>query len=757
MSNIDIQSYFEDRRQRLKSKQNTDAAASGGKTAETGAKAIVPALRTQLDHTQNTLAMVQTDLQKAQQTLTDAQAYIAYLEADRAATSQELGRHIGMLQDTWNSTSWRITAPFRLVIRMVRNGIRRLFTKKPPRLTAPITVEAPGRGTSSVVFSPIVQIKRKSAVLTSKEPRRLVIFFFYDGDGIVDPYVPHMLKALRTATSRVFIVVGGSLTAEGKSILQENSDELFLRENKGFDAWCYKAAIQKIGYQELARYDEVILTNHTIMGPVASMDHMFDVMAEKDVDFWGISAHPGLDFDPFDCCPYGKLPAHIQSFFLVFRKALMKSKAFALFWDELPMIHHYSESVGLFEGVLTQYFSDRGYQWDTFIPRGKYDEISDNLLITMPVEMIRDEGCPVFKRRVFFQDLDYIISFTAGQPAVQLIEYLGKRSFNMAMVWKNLLRTCHLSGLAETLHLTRVLPQEDMPGDALPAPAPRIALFMHLYDTDLADEMARYAAAMPDDADFYISTTSHRKKAVIAAAFSHLPNRLDIRVCPNRGRDVSGLLVTFRKIALTYDYICVTHDKRTAHIKPATVGEGFAYQGYENILASKAYVRNIIHTFQREPQLGLLCAPPPNHADFATQIGLEWAGNFPATKRLADRMGLHVPMDEDHYPYAPYGSNFFARADAMAPLLAYPWIYDDFPEEPLRETDGTPLHAVERVYPYVAQHAGYYTAMVMTERYSAVEVGNLQYYAQTYAHLIYGAGIRSRFIGMRDLLDMNLS
>ena len=134
-------------------------------------------------------------------------------------------------------------------------------------------------------------------------------------------------------------------------------------------------------------------------------------------------------------------------------------------------------------------------------------------MITMPVEMIRDNGCPVFKRRVFFQDLDYIVSFTAGQAAVRLMEYLQTHGFPIKMVWENLLRTCHLSGLAETMHLTRILAQNST-HDIITGPSPRVALFMHLYDVDMAEEMAGYAASMPENADIHISTTSEEKKAL---------------------------------------------------------------------------------------------------------------------------------------------------------------------------------------------------------------------------------------------------
>ena len=54
----------------------------------------------------------------------------------------------------------------------------------------------------------------------------------------------------------------------------------------------------------------------------------------------------------------------------------------------------------------------------------------------------------------------------------------------------------------------------------------------------------------------------------------------------------------------------------------------------------------------------------------------------------------------------------------------------------------------------MAQHAGFYSAMLATADYASVDIGNLYYYAQGYAHACYENGISNRFIGVRDLCNM---
>ena len=101
----------------------------------------------------------------------------------------------------------------------------------------------------------------------------------FDAQGIVDSYVETLLTDMVKNLSELVIVVNGELTATSYAKLSAFTDNIILRENKGLDAWAYKTALESYGWDRLVEFDEVILFNATIMGPVYPFEEMFTEMA----------------------------------------------------------------------------------------------------------------------------------------------------------------------------------------------------------------------------------------------------------------------------------------------------------------------------------------------------------------------------------------------------------------------------------------------------------------------------------------------
>lgn len=560
--------------------------------------------------------------------------------------------------------------------------------------------------------------------------KRLGIYFFYDKDGIVDEFVIYFINDLLKSLERLIIVCNGKLTPDGRDKFSTYTSEIIVRENKGLDVWAYKTGLEYVGWDECKKYDEIVLCNSTSMGPVYPFSEMFLEMQARDVDFWGITKTHRVDGYDFEYNPYGYLPEHIQSYFIVYRNSFLQSNELQSYWTAMPEITSYNQSIGMYESVFTKLFADKGFRWDVYVNTDDFEGVADQPLMFYPEKLIRERKCPVFKRRSFFHLYKDMLFHTAGQPTLLLYDFLiSSKLYDVNLIWDNILRCYNLTAIARQLHLNYTLSTTHSNSENIQRiiKAQKIALIMHLYFDDILEDSFKLASSIPSEADVYITTNTEEKRLKIEAIFSKLKcNKLEVVVINNRGRDVSALLVAMRDVLKNYDLVCFSHDKKTAQSNPGSVGESFAYKCYANILYNRIYVENIIELFAKESRLGMVVPPAPLHGEYRDLYGHNWGINFEMTKDLCEQLGVYVPMDENENPIAPYGSVFWFRPQAMKRLFEKEWNYEDFPEEPL-PVDGTISHAVERCYSFVAQSAGYFSAVVMSDMFARIEYTNLDY------------------------------
>lgn len=569
-------------------------------------------------------------------------------------------------------------------------------------------------------------------LINKSSKNRLIIYFFFDKAGYADDYVRVMLKGLQDVANDIYVVSNGKLSSHAKELFGEFTKDILERENKGFDVWAYKEAMENIGWDKLESYDEVILMNYTIYGPVYPFSEMFDEMGSRDISFWGPTISHETDFDPFGTNPYGYLPDHIQTHFIAVRQDMMKSDLFHKYWENMPMIKSYQDSVGSHESYFTKYFADNGFKWDVYASSEEYRGLTYQPILMKATEMVRDQRCPIFKRRSFMHDYNVVLNESVGQITPELFKYIDKETdYDINLVWDNILRVENQADIKKNLQLNYVLPSNCLIDGDSNKKNPKVALIMHIYFVDLIPECVHYAASMPEYADIYITTNSEEKKQAIEKAFGELNvNKVDIRLVPNRGRDVAPFLVESRDYIYDYDIICHTHDKKVGQLKPGTVGQSFSYRCFENVLKTKEFVLNVLETFDNNPRMGIIMPPPPNHGDYFITLGLEWGPNFDVTKKLAEELGITAPMVKTKEPIAPLGSVFWARTDALRKIFDHEWKYEDFPEEPVAD-DGTVLHAIERMYNYSAQTMGYYPGWVMSESGAEMELTNMYFMLRT--------------------------
>ena len=567
--------------------------------------------------------------------------------------------------------------------------------------------------------------------VNSGHKQRLGIYCFYDKYGHAASFIKTFLDDLMDNLDDLVVVVNGQLSDQARQLFSEYTKTIIVRENKGLDVAAYKQAILTLGWEKLESYDEVICLNDTVMGPVYPFREMFACMDRKDVDFWGITAYAGETVDK------EQIPTHLQAYWHAYRRSLVSSPAFHEYWETMPLWKDYAEVTRKHEMTFTKHFADLGFTWASYIDWRKYQGYSSYPLLYMPMQIVRDDRCPIFKRRSFFVDYSAYFDQTAGQPALDLYEYLRDHTdYDVDMIWDAILPSYNIDDIRKAMHLDYVLPSQAI--NPQTHDHPRSAFIYHVYFMDLLEDTCHYIASLPEETDLYITSTEDKipqiREYMQQRGISHQATFIPVI---NRGRDVSALLVAACPVVLSgkYDVIGFAHDKKSSQNQEnghhGTESQGFAYKLMENTLGSEAYVKNILTLFAENPRLGQVTPPPPYHAlYFAHTIPHDWGANYEITKELLeDRLGIHVPLSPTKPTASAMGSCYWFRVEALKPLFEYGWKYEDFLPEGQMGEDGTISHAIERANGYICQSRGYYPAWVLSDRYARIEVDSLFYTA----------------------------
>ena len=121
--------------------------------------------------------------------------------------------------------------------------------------------------------------------------KRLALYVFWEKNGIVRDFVIYYLSNLRKV-SEILVIVNGQITDESREKIEKIGCKVMVRENHGLDFGAWNDAIKSIGFEKIRTYDQLILCNCTCYGPIFPFEEMFNAMAQRDCDFWGITKHP---------------------------------------------------------------------------------------------------------------------------------------------------------------------------------------------------------------------------------------------------------------------------------------------------------------------------------------------------------------------------------------------------------------------------------------------------------------------------------
>jgi glycosyltransferase involved in cell wall biosynthesis len=227
----------------------------------------------------------------------------------------------------------------------------------------------------------------------------------------------------------------------------------------------------------------------------------------------------------------------------------------------------------------------------------------------------------------------------------------------------------------------------------------RVVLHGHFHYPELLPNLFDRLKLNRTRCDVFLTTTTAEKvKQLRLAARTYASGKVEVLRIPNRGRDIGAFLTELRsRVSVGYDVVGHIHGKRTQLIADAQIGERWREFLWGNLIGSKDPMMDIIiQRFARDKGLGLVFADDPNL--------ISWGQNREIAEHLMKCMGLNELLPP-HFDF-PVGTMFWARPAALKPLFDLGLGWDDYPAEPL-PYDGTMLHAIERLLPFVVRSRGY--------------------------------------------------
>lgn len=257
------------------------------------------------------------------------------------------------------------------------------------------------------------------------EANRLGLFSFYDRDGIVDEYITYLLTSLSECLSHLIIIVNGYIDTNGMNAFKKFTDEIYIRENEGFDGGAYKDIIlNEIGRDRLLEYDELVLCNDTFYGPFKPFKTIFEEMYLRSCDFWGLNYVEN------------KISNHIQSYFLVFRKNIIQNDKLSTYFisNINSKAKRISDIYADFEFGLFYYLINKGCTFNAYVEKSKYELYkSCNLFL-------RKYNFPILKKRAFSPQKQELLNI------IDALQYINKIcEYDVNMILNNAKRTYNFS------------------------------------------------------------------------------------------------------------------------------------------------------------------------------------------------------------------------------------------------------------------------------------------------------------------------
>lgn len=531
--------------------------------------------------------------------------------------------------------------------------------------------------------------------------KRMAIFVFYDKDNIVDEYVYFLLAEIKKVVSYLTVVCNGNISEKDHWRMREFAEDVFERENIGFDAGAIKDVILNyVGIEKIKNYKELLITNDTVYGPLYPLSEVFKRMEGENVDFWGLTQTGN--------------PRFLQSYFLVVRENMLHSTDFQNFWEQMRYYSCFRDVLRFYERRFTPYFEEKGYNWTSYISVDKYKEKCYEEFLN-PYYHLFDETLKNKNRMPFLKrkPMANKYSFQLGHVGILFKNYIAavqsiakQKYFDFSMVWNNLLRVYPLHDIQIGCNLTYVLETGKKSVSCMKDVLLVVKVNTELFLPELTEKCNNFAKI----ANVWV----YADDDILQRLEPEMPSAVRL-ISSDRNEDASicsGILENNED----YRYICWldTRDYMQDNLSYAErKGRYICY--IENLCENEGYIARVRCLLEREEQLGMLF--PPQFFEKQMQKDKE---NKARLQDFCKELNISVPLPEE--------TSFMNNIHSF-------WIKRKLAEDFVKRSKRCSVclkdfesGLIGEALACYAQTKGYYAGIVKCSEYATVEAADKEEY-----------------------------
>ena len=211
--------------------------------------------------------------------------------------------------------------------------------------------------------------------------KRICLFAGYSSKGVIEDYVLYYLQEL-SKISDVYYLADNKILVEELEKIKPYVKGAYGYSHGKYDFGSWQELINKISWDKIAEYDELILTNDSVFGPLCNFkDFIESLEKDKEWDLCGINT--AYDFHTW----------HLSSYFLIFRKNGFLSDTFKEHINSIEKEDNFKKVVEKYEIGLSRKMVEAGFS------------------VKNAVDF--KSGSPLIKRKIFNDEL-FLICRTLG-------------------------------------------------------------------------------------------------------------------------------------------------------------------------------------------------------------------------------------------------------------------------------------------------------------------------------------------------------